>query len=109
MRDGGAELPERQQREERMRYEVLQMLHRAAKGAPDQVVNAWSFSTDLGIWHAEVFRVIEWLERHRLISYHGAGPAISITEAGVEYLNNGRHRCSPAGLSSPDPPSGCDP
>ncbi len=101
MQGGGAEIPERQQREERMRYEVLQMLHRAAKGAPDKVVNAWSFSTDLGIWHAEVFRVIEWLERHRLISYHGAGPAISITEAGVEYLNNGRHRRNT--LRTPDP------
>jgi CTP-dependent riboflavin kinase len=101
MQGGGAEIPERQQREERMRYEVLQMLHRAAQGAPDQVVNAWSFSTDLGIWHAEVFRVIEWLERHRLISYHGAGPAISITEAGVDYLKNGRHRRST--LRNPDP------
>jgi hypothetical protein len=92
MRDGGADIPERQQREERMRFEVLQMLHRAAEGAPDRVVNAWSFSTDLGVWHAEVFRVIEWLERNRLVAYHGAGPAISITPAGVEYLHSGRDR-----------------
>jgi hypothetical protein len=101
MRDGGAEIPERQQREERMRYEVLQMLHRAAEGSPDQVVNAWSFSTDLGVWHTEIFRVVEWLERHRLVSYHGAGPAISITAAGVEYLENGSDRRST--LRNPNP------
>jgi hypothetical protein len=101
MRDGDAGIPERKQREERMRYEVLQMLNRATEGAPDRVVNAWSFSTDLGVWHAEVFRVVEWLERHRLVCYHGAGPAISITAEGVEYLKNGRYRRRT--LRSPDP------
>ncbi|CAN5738747.1 hypothetical protein BH23GEM6_BH23GEM6_07150 [soil metagenome] len=87
MSDSGADIPTRQKREERMRHEVLLMLCRVAEGETTQVVNAWSFSVDLGVWQAEVFRVIEWLERHGLVAYHGAGPAISITEKGVEYLN----------------------
>jgi hypothetical protein len=86
MADGGADIPERQLREERMRYEVLLMLYRAAKADTGRVVNAYTFSVDLGAWHAEVFRVIEWLERHGLVTYHGAGPAISITPAGVGYV-----------------------
>jgi hypothetical protein len=92
MDEEGRDIPERQRREERMRYEVLLMLYRACNGAPDEVVRAWSFSTDLGVWQAEVFRVIEWLERHRLIQYHGAGPSISITREGVAYLESGSNR-----------------
>jgi|GEM_PF-5676488 len=89
MSDSGSDIPSRQQREERMRHEVLLMLYRVAEGEPEQVVNAWSFSADLGVWQAEVFRVVEWLERNGLVAYHGAGPAISITSRGVEYLNAG--------------------
>jgi len=77
-----------------MRHEVLHMLYRVAEGEPEQVVNAWSFSVDLGVWQAEVFRVIEWLERQGFVSYHGAGPAISITPKGVDYLKGEWNRRS---------------
>ncbi len=86
MHDEGCDVPERQRREERMRFEVLLMLYRASNGTSGEVVSAWTFSQDLGVWRAEVFRVVEWLERHRLIQYHGAGPSISITPQGVTYL-----------------------
>lgn len=92
MSEGGAEVPERQRRDERMRYEVLQMLHRAAGGDSSEIVNAWAFAVDLGVWHAEVFRVVEWLERAGLVRYHGVGPAISITPRGIEYLASERNR-----------------
>jgi DNA-binding IclR family transcriptional regulator len=95
------ETSERQQREERMRYEVLLMLYRAAGGIPEEVVNAWSFSTDLGVWRAEVFRVIEWLERQGLVRYHGAGPAVSITPAGAAYLESHSNRRSTLRESDP--------
>jgi hypothetical protein len=75
-----------------MRYEVLLMLYRASSGATDEVIDAWTFSTDLGVWRAEVFRVVEWLERRNLVTYHGAGPAISITPAGVRYVEDDWNR-----------------
>lgn len=94
MAAGGADSEaERMQREERMRYEVLLMLYRVSEGATDQVVNAFGFAVDLGVWTAEVFRVVEWLARRGFVDYHGAGPAISITRAGVEYIEReGRRR-----------------
>lgn len=77
------------QREERMRYEVLERLYRAADGQPGTEVNCWGFASDLGVWHAEVFRVIEFLERHGYLEYLGAGPLVRLTPAGTEYVEGG--------------------
>jgi hypothetical protein len=78
--------PRRGEREERMRYEVLLMLHRAARGSGENAVNAWGFAQDLGVWHAELFRVVEFLERKGLVEYLGAGPVIRITAAGIDFV-----------------------
>ena len=77
----------RREREERMRYEVLRMLHEAWKREPDRPsVHAYVFAADLGVWHAELFRVIEFLDRKGYVTYMGAGPLVAITPAGVHYL-----------------------
>ena len=87
----GGDNPElaRRQREERMRYEVLALLHRAACGSTERETNAWSFALDLGMWHAELFRVVDWLERRGLVRYCGAGPTICLTPAGAEFVELG--------------------
>lgn len=69
-----------------MRYEVLDMLYRAAGGKVDAQRNAWGFAIDLGIWHAELFRVVEWLTSKGLVRYCGAGPLVCLTVRGAAYL-----------------------
>lgn len=75
-------------REERMRFEVLAMLYRATGGQVDTERNAWGFALDLGVWHAELFRVAEWLARHELVRYCGAGPVICLTPRGAHFVEN---------------------
>jgi predicted transcriptional regulator len=73
-------------REERMRFEVLAMLYQACGGEVDSERNAWGFAVDLGIWHAELFRIVEWLAAHGLIRYCGAGPIVCLTQRGVDFI-----------------------
>lgn len=76
-------------REERMRYEILSMLHRATGGDTEREINCWGFATDLGVWHAEVFRVLEYLDRRGLLEYRGAGPVVRLTQAGRDLIEGG--------------------
>lgn len=72
-----------------MRYEILSMLYRATGGDVDREINCWNFATELGVWHAEVFRVLEYLDRHSYIEYRGAGPVVCLTPAGREFIEGG--------------------
>lgn len=87
--DGDSWLDLQHRREERMRYEILSMLYRAARGEVDREINCWSFATQLGVWHAEVFRVLEHLDRRGLLEYRGAGPVVCLTESGRDYIEGG--------------------
>ena len=69
-----------------MRYEVLLMLYRATREEGDRPLKALGFAQDLGVWQAELYRVVEWLERRGLVLYHGAGPTISLTPRGRAYI-----------------------
>lgn len=79
-------------REERMRYEVLDMLYRATGGKVDAQRNAWGFAMDLGIWHAELFRIVEWLSSKQLIRYCGAGPLVCLTQKGASFMERAGQR-----------------
>lgn len=69
-----------------MRFEVLTLLYQASEGKEDAERNAWAFAVDLGIWHAELFRIVEWLASHGLMRYCGAGPIVCLTRRGVDFL-----------------------
>ena len=75
-----------------MRFEVLEMLYRATDGSTDAERNAWGFATDLGVWHAELFRVVEWLARYGLIRYCGAGPIVCLTARGARFMERSGER-----------------
>lgn len=62
------------------------MLYRAAGADVEREVNCWRFATELGVWHAEVFRVLEYLDRRGLLEYRGAGPVVCLTHAGREFI-----------------------
>lgn len=81
-------------REERMRFEVLNVLYRAVEGEVDVQRNVRPFAVDLGVWHAELFRIVEWLERQGLIRYCGAGPVVCLTDKGVGFISRGGERRS---------------
>lgn len=69
-----------------MRYEVLKMIFGAVGGEPDVEKNVSSFVHQLGTWHAELFRVVEWLDRAGFIRYCGAGPTVCLTTKGITFV-----------------------
>jgi hypothetical protein len=73
-------------REERMRYEVLEAVYREVEGKTGIALVASAFTQRLGIWREELFRVLEFLDRKGYIAYQGAGPLVSMTRHGVEYI-----------------------
>jgi hypothetical protein len=79
-------------RQERMRFEVLRMLHQATHGDPDQRVEAWGFAHDLGVWEEELQNTVVWLEQAGYLRVYHPGLAISITLAGIHYLEHGAGR-----------------
>ena len=85
-RSGGEWIFRQTWREERLRYEVLEKLYETSDGRPDQVLRVSGFTELLGVWREELFRGVEFLDRHGYVTYHGAGPEVSITPKGVEYL-----------------------
>ena len=76
----------RKRREERMRYEVLGMVCRAARRDPTASVNCAPFHDSIGVWREEVFRVLDFLDHAGLVRYGGPGPKVSITPRGIDYL-----------------------
>ena len=87
-------LHRQQWRGERMRYEVLDAIYRACEGKPGCTLVVSTFAQEMGIWREELFRVLEFLDRKCFLVYHGAGPRVSITRTGVEYIERtgGRRR-----------------
>ena len=75
-------------REERRRYEVLRSLYEACGGARDCIVRVAGFAEGLGVWREELFRSVEFLDRRGYVNYPGAGPAVSITRKGIDYLTS---------------------
>ena len=81
-------------REERMRYEVLSAVYQECEGKSGCAMRVSQFSEELGIWREELFRVLEFLDRSGYLVYHGAGPLVSITQQGIDYIERtcGRRR-----------------
>lgn len=90
-------------RQERMRYEVLHMLHRAAEASADRQVSAWSFAHDLGVWEEEVWNALVWLQQAGYARIHEVGPVVSITLAGIHYIEmEARRRKTIRGIAPPE-------
>ena len=90
--DGDRRIDRQQWREERLRFEVLERLNRASQSLPDRVLRGCAFAEGLGVWRQEVFRVVEFLDRRGYLTYHGAGPAVSITNKGIDYVQRSAWR-----------------
>ena len=92
-------------RQERMRFEVLRMLHQASHGDPDRRIEAWGFAHDLGVWEEELQNALVWLERAGYLRVYLPGLAVSITLAGIRYLEHdaGRRRTI-RGIAPPEEP-----
>lgn len=75
-----------------MRYEVLDMLCSVSRGDPERPINCGSFAQEIGVWREEIFRVIDFLDRIGFVRYLGAGPLVSITARGIDYLERGAGR-----------------
>ena len=76
----------KQTREERMRYEVLGLVCRAARRDPNQPVNLGPCKDMIGVWSDELFRVIDFLAGKELVRFCGPEPRVCITPRGIDYL-----------------------
>ena len=86
-----------------MRYEVLQMLYRASEANAGRQVSTWRFAHHLGVWEEEVWNSLMWLEQAGYVRILGAGPLVSITLAGIHYLEHeARRRKTVRGIAPPD-------
>lgn len=93
-------------RQERMRYEVLLMLYRAAHAEAGRPVEAWGFAADLGVWEDELWNVVVWLEHAGMVRVFEAGRVATITLAGVRYIEeDARRRRTIRGITPPESPS----
>ena len=92
----GAELV-RKRREERMRYEVLGMVCRAARREPNEAVDCAPVTETIGVWCEELFRVLDFLDRAGMVRNCGPGPRVCITPRGIDYLygEGRRHKSIP--------------
>lgn len=73
-------------RERRMRREVLDLLFRLSGGAAGAEFHAMDLGVELGAWKSELYRILDWLNRHGYVQGWGLGPNVSLTEKGVAYL-----------------------
>ena len=73
--------------EERLRFEVLQGIHEVAGGDGTVEVNAAPFAGVLGVPLERIFAVVEFLSREGYLAYRGAGPRVSLTRRGLDYLH----------------------
>lgn len=79
---------------ERLQYRILRWLHDQVGTDCRQIVSAIGLAHDLGTPPKEVYAAIEYLARHGLIGYHGAGPRICLTRVGLEHLERAQRRRS---------------
>ena len=75
-----------------MRYEILARLDAASVSVPGTVLHLQNFPDGLGVWRQELFRVLDYLDRRGYITYHGAGPEVSITSKGIDYIQRPARR-----------------
>ena len=75
-----------------MRFEVLSLLYQATEGGVERPLNVVKFTEDIGTWELELYRVVEWLDRRGFVRYLGAGPTVSLTERGVDYIEKEARR-----------------
>lgn len=85
----------RRWREERIRFEILALLHGACSGKPGCILRLSSFVRELGAWNEQLMRAFDFLDGRGYIVLHGAGPTlVSITRKGLDYVeqDSGRRR-----------------
>lgn len=74
--------------EERLRFAVLRGVYELAGGDASVEVNASRFAPDFSIPLEQVFAIVEYLSREGYLAYQGAGPRVSLTPRGIEYLED---------------------
>ena len=72
--------------EERLRFEVLRGVYEVAEGDASMEVNASRFADVLSIPLEQVFAIVEFLSREGYLAYRGAGPRVSVTARGIDYV-----------------------
>lgn len=86
----------RRVREERMRYEVLAMVHRSANRCADFEVDIGGFVQRLGVWQEELIRTLEYLDAQGYVRFSRltAGPGLNVclTVKGVNDIERDSQR-----------------
>jgi hypothetical protein len=76
----------RLQSDERLRFKILRAVYEAASYDAAAEVNASRFAPALSVPLERVFAVVEFLSREGYLAYRGAGPRVSLTQRGIDYV-----------------------
>jgi len=79
-------------REERVRFEVLAAVYEACGGRKGCALAASQLTERLGIRREQLFRALEFLDRNEYLTYHGAGPMVSIAQRGIDHIEHRSER-----------------
>ena len=74
------------QSEERLRFEILHGVYQIAARDTEAEVNASQFAGALSLPLERIFAVVEFLSREGYLEYRGAGPRVSLTQRGLDYV-----------------------
>lgn len=76
----------RLQSDERLRFAILRAVYEAVSFDSADEINASRFATALSVPLERVFAVVEFLSREGYLAYRGAGPRVSLTQRGIDYV-----------------------
>ena len=74
------------EREERNTFVLLQHAYTLAEADPEVRLSGWHLGDALGLPREEAGRLIRHLVWHGYLEERGAGPEVSVTPQGVDYI-----------------------
>lgn len=80
-----AERPE--WRRQRARFRLLRWVYDRTGGTPDVPVSGPEIEPALGVPREQLYRLIQYLEDRGYLRYLGAGPRVSISQQGIDYIS----------------------
>lgn len=78
--------------EQEMRFLLLVRAYELSGGDSQTEVHARCLAEDLDLPLENVFAMVERLSREDYLAYLGAGPRVSVTPVGIDYIESARQR-----------------
>ena len=78
--------------EERLRYQTLRYIFDTAGPNCDQIITGPQIGVGLGLRSDEIFRVVDWLDRHGYLHGFGSRPDLCLTPKAIAFFEAASER-----------------